>query len=134
VKGSAPESLWRSLHCLVITSGILINVPCGCALAVPIAARRTDIVSIGTVPRNLDDEFANRLHPISPMPRSENPVDFASRVAAISQVQFSGTGDRVVPPVVAQRFVRATGDRCSQARSVPGMTHEGDGATCGQIC
>jgi hypothetical protein len=109
-------------------------VLCGCALAVPIAARRTDIAAIRTVSRNLDDEFANRLHHISPMPRSENPIEFASRVAAIPQVQFSGTGDMVVPPVVVRRFVRATGGRCTQARSVPGMTHEGDGVTCGQIC
>ncbi|MEW6345197.1 MAG: alpha/beta hydrolase [Pseudomonadota bacterium] len=104
----------------------LVGYSGGGALAVLIAARRTDIASIRTVAGNLDDEFVNRLHQVSPMPQSENPIDFATRVAAIPQVHFSGASDTVVPPVVAQRFVHATGDRCAQARTVPEVTHDGD--------
>ena len=98
----------------------------GGALAVLIAARRTDVASIRTMAGNLDDEFVNRLHGVSSMPQSENAIDFASRVASIAQVHFSGADDTVVPPVVAQRFVDATGGRCVQARTVPDMTHDGD--------
>ena len=98
----------------------------GGAVAVLIAARRTDVVSIRTVAGNLDDEFVNRLHDVSPMPQSENPIDFASKVAEIAQIHFSGADDTVVPLVVAQRFVEATGGRCAQARPVPGLTHDGD--------
>jgi hypothetical protein len=104
----------------------LIGYSGGGALAVLIAARRTDVASIRTVAGNLDDEFVNRLHQVSAMPQSENPIDAAGRVAAIPQIHFSGGGDTVVPPVVAQRFVRATGGRCAQARTVPGASHDGD--------
>ena len=104
----------------------LVGYSGGGALAVLIAARRTDVASIRTVAGNLDDEFINRLHHVSTMPESENPIDFAARVATIPQVHFSSTGDTVVPPVVAQRFVDATGKQCAQARTVADVTHDGD--------
>ena len=104
----------------------LIGYSGGGAVAVLIAARRDDVDSIRTVAGNLDDEFVNRLHGVSPMPESENAMDFAHRVARIAQVHFSGADDTVVPPSVAQRFVEATGRQCAQALSVPGLSHGGD--------
>lgn len=104
----------------------LVGYSGGGAVAVLIAARRTDVVSIRTVAGNLDDEFVNRLHDVSPMPESEDAIDFARRVASIAQVHFSGAKDDVVPPSVAQRFVNATGTRCAQAVIVPGLAHDSD--------
>jgi hypothetical protein len=104
----------------------LIGYSGGAAIAVLIAARRGDIASIRTVAGNLDDEYINRLHGVSAMPKSENPIDVASRVASIPQVHFSGVDDEVVPPEVARRFVRAGGERCSQVRLVPDVAHGGD--------
>jgi len=62
------------------------------------------------------------------MPDSLNPIDAAPRVATIPQVHYSGADDTVVPPEVAQRFVRAAGDECAQARTVPNIAHDGDWA------
>ncbi|SOE99410.1 hypothetical protein SAMN05446635_7426 [Burkholderia sp. OK233] len=104
----------------------LVGYSGGGALAVLVAARRTDVASIRTVAGNLDDEFVNRLHDVSSMPQSENAIDFASRVASIPQIHFSGADDTVVPPAVAQRFVDTTGKRCAQARTVPDVKHDGD--------
>jgi hypothetical protein len=104
----------------------LIGYSGGGAVAVLVAARRTDVASLRTVAGNLDHEFVNRLHEVSPMLQSENPIDFAGRVATIAQVHFSGANDKVVPPAVAQRFVDAAGGRCAQARTVPGFSHDGD--------
>lgn len=104
----------------------LIGYSGGGALAVLIAARRTDVASIRTVAGNLDDAFVNRLHGVSSMPESENPIDFAGQVARIPQMHFSGGADTVVPPEVAQRFVNATGAQCAQTHVVPRISHEGD--------
>jgi fermentation-respiration switch protein FrsA (DUF1100 family) len=60
------------------------------------------------------------------MPESQNPIDFAARVATIPQIHFSGADDTVVPPVVAQRFAGATGGRCARAVTVPGLAHASD--------
>jgi hypothetical protein len=104
----------------------LVGYSGGGAVAVLIAARRTDVVSIRTVAGNLDDEYVNRLHDVSPMPESKNAIDFASDVASIPQVHFSGASDDVVPPSVAQRFVNATGTRCARALTIPDLSHGSD--------
>jgi len=106
----------------------LVGYSGGGAIAVLVAARRHDVRSIRTVAGNLDDEFVNRLHRVSPMPESENAIDFASRVATIPQIHFSGAGDTVVPALVARRFVAAAGARCARARIVPDIGHDGDWA------
>ena len=106
----------------------LVGYSGGGAVAVLVAARRADIASIRTVAGNLDTEFINRLHDVSAMPESLNPIDAAPRVAMVPQLHFSGADDTVVPPDVAQRFVRATGGRCAQANIVPGLDHSGDWA------
>jgi dienelactone hydrolase len=104
----------------------LVGYSGGGAVAVLIAARRADVASIRTVAGNLDDEFVNRLHGVSPMPESENAIDFAAQVARIPQVHISGADDTVVPPSVAQRFVDATGGACARVVTVPGKSHDSD--------
>lgn len=104
----------------------LVGYSGGAALAVMVAAQRTDIASIRTVAGNLDDEFVNRLHQVSAMPQSENAADFAARVAAIPQIHFSGADDTVVPPAVARRFTVTTGQRCARVQVVPQISHDGD--------
>jgi Serine hydrolase (FSH1) len=102
----------------------LIGYSGGGALAVLIAARRGDVESIRTVAGNLDVGEVMRLHGVSPLPLSLNPLSEASRVAAIPQIHFSGSRDRVVPPSIAQRFAQAAGGRCVRTLVIAGADHE----------
>lgn len=104
----------------------LIGYSGGGAIAVLLAARRADVRSLRTVAGNLDDEYVNQLHHVSPMEQSLNPIDFAARTASIPQIHFSGAEDDVVPSKVAQRFTDRVGSRCARVRVIPGMTHGGD--------
>jgi dienelactone hydrolase len=104
----------------------LIGYSGGGAIAVLLAARRADVRSLRTVAGNLDDEYVNELHHVSPMVESLNPIDVAARVASIPQIHFSGAEDDVVPSEVAQRFADKVGSRCAQVHVIPGMTHGGD--------
>lgn len=104
----------------------LVGYSGGGAIAVLIAARRTDVTSIRTVAGNLDEELVNRVNGVSPLPESENAIDYASQVASIPQIHFSGAEDRIVPPVVALRFIEAAGGHCARAVSIPGLSHDGD--------
>lgn len=106
----------------------LIGYSGGGALAVLIAARRSDVASLRTVAGNLDHAEVNRLHHVSAMPESLNAIDVARQVASIPQLHFSGADDSVVPDVIAQRFVSATAGVCAQRQIVPGMSHESDWA------
>ena len=102
----------------------LIGYSGGGTLAVLIAMLRNDVASIRTVAGNLDVDEVTRLHSVSPMPLSVNPINEAYRVAAIPQIHFSGAADRVVPPSIAQRFARAAGGTCVQTRIIAGVGHE----------
>jgi hypothetical protein len=103
----------------------LIGYSGGGALAILVAAHRSDVASIRTVAANLDLAEVNRLHGVSPMPQSLDPIDFAQSVAHIPQRHFSGGSDRVVPPSIAVRFAAAAGGSCILTQVVPGMGHEG---------
>jgi dienelactone hydrolase len=102
----------------------LVGYSGGGALAVLIAARRSDVASLRTVAGNLDHAAVNRLHKVSAMPASLNAIDVARQVAAIPQIHFSGADDSVVPPAIAQNFVAAAAGACAQTRIVPGMSHD----------
>lgn len=106
----------------------LVGYSGGGAIAVLVAARRNDVSALRSVAGNLDVAEVNRLHRVSPMPASLNPIDFAAQVAGIAQIHYSGSDDSVVPPVIAQRFARAAAGNCTQVRTVPGLTHDGDWA------
>lgn len=105
----------------------LVGYSGGGALAVLIAARRSDVASLITIAGNLDHVAVNRLHQVSAMPGSLNAIDVAPRVATIPQLHISGADDRVVPSSVARSFVAAVGS-CAQLRILDGMTHESDWA------
>lgn len=104
----------------------LIGYSGGGALAVLLAAHRSDVSSIRTVAGNLDHQFVNQLHHVSAMPESLNALDAGSSIAQLPQIHFSGSNDTVVPPEVAQRFIATTGPRCAQLHIVPGLKHTGD--------
>ncbi len=103
----------------------LVGYSGGGAIAVQLAARRQDVASLRTVAGNLDHDAVNRLHRVSLMPDSLNPIDVAADVAGIPQVHFSGADDSIVPPAIVHSFVAKVG-ACAQEQVVGGMTHEGD--------
>lgn len=106
----------------------LVGYSGGAAIAVLLAARRTDIASLRSVAGNLDMAEVNRLHKVSPMPGSLNAIDSARQVGAIPQIHYAGGDDRIVPPVIAQRFASATAGHCAQVRVIQALDHEGDWA------
>jgi len=106
----------------------LIGYSGGGAIAALIAARRDDVRSLRTVAGNLDQAEVNRLHKVTPMPESLNPIDVARQLAGIPQIHYSGSEDQVIPPTIAQRFVERAGKACAQAVTVAGLEHDGDWA------
>jgi hypothetical protein len=109
----------------------LVGYSGGGAIAVLVAAQRHDVLSIRTVAGNLDDDEVNRIHRVSAMPESEDAMHYVRAVAAIPQVHFSGTDDRIVPIAIPRSFVSAAmmaGGQCARTVAVPGLSHDGDWA------
>jgi len=82
----------------------LIGYSGGAAIALLMAAQRTDVSKVTTVAGNLDIEAWTRHHRVSPLQGSLNPADFSSRLGTLNQLHFVGSKDRIVPPGIAQSY------------------------------
>ena len=102
----------------------LVGYSGGGAMAVLLAAGRTDVADILTVSGNLDTAAWTAHHNISPLGESLNPADFAQAVAAIPQTHITGANDTVVPGFLCRRYLERTG-KPGQARcvEVEGIAH-----------
>ncbi|MCK9614642.1 MAG: alpha/beta hydrolase [Candidatus Omnitrophica bacterium] len=102
----------------------LIGYSGGGAVAVLIAAQRNDIVSLRTIAGNLDTEAVSKYHNVSKLSGSLNPIDFAKNLKDLPQRHFIGSKDTVVPPSIAESFVKRMGDKdYSRITEVTGTTH-----------
>lgn len=106
----------------------LVGYSGGAALAVLVAAQRSDITALRTVAGNLDHEAVNRWHKVSSMPASMNPIEIAARLARLPQIHFSGSADKIVPTTITRNFVAAVGSACARLHVVDGIAHEGNWA------
>jgi hypothetical protein len=102
----------------------LIGYSGGAAIAVLIAARRSDIISLRTIAGNLDSDAVSHYHRVSPLKGSLNPIDMAPALSRLPQRHFVGTKDKVVPLFIAQEFIkRERGSSCAKITSVGSATH-----------
>ena len=102
----------------------LIGYSGGAAIAVLVAARRSDIASLRTIAGNLDNAALTRYQGVSPLSGSLNPIDVAEKIKYLPQRHFVGSDDKVVPLFIAQSFVRREGDKdFSRITIVNGATH-----------
>lgn len=113
-------------HFVLPGQGIhLVGYSGGGAIAVLIAVKRSDVLSLRTLAGNLDTEALNAFHEVSPMPESLNPVDFAYRTRLIPQIHWYGEKDDVVPAFVAKNYVQSIGKRsCALIFEAKDASHE----------
>jgi len=76
----------------------------GGAVALLVAARRTDARRVVTVAGVLDTEAWTRNDGMTPLAGSLNPADEAALLADIPQIHFAGGDDAVVPAAVARSY------------------------------
>jgi pimeloyl-ACP methyl ester carboxylesterase len=104
----------------------LVGYSGGAAVALLVAARRSDVASIRTVAGNVDNGAVIALHKVSPMPASLDPAEAAPLLTAIPQIHYVGEEDETVPPVIAESYARKAGTRrCITVHEVPEATHRG---------
>ncbi|MBF0483349.1 MAG: alpha/beta hydrolase [Candidatus Omnitrophica bacterium] len=102
----------------------LVGYSGGGALAVLVAAARSDVVTLRTVAGNLDIREWSAYHHVSQLYGSLNPLDVADKIAALPQRHFVGGSDKIVPGFMAQSFVEKMGDNNHKKITVVrGATH-----------
>lgn len=123
------ESIDDALDVLKQESGarrlVLVGYSGGGAIAVLLAARRTDVEEIVTVAADLDLGYWIHRDGLSPLTGSLDPADVATQVRKIPQVAFTGSDDRVVGTDVARAYVSHLPPGAPiRLIEVPGFTHD----------
>ena len=91
-----------------------------------VAQRRQDVVFLGSIAGNLDHLYWTTSLHLTPLYDSLNPMDKAALTARIPQLHLSGGRDRIIPPIIAERWCAALPPASPCRRHlVPGMTHGG---------
>ena len=102
----------------------LVGFSGGAVVAVVLSARRSDVITLRTVAGNLDHDYVNKFHHVSPMNESLNASDFAHNLKAIPQMHFISTKDPIIPPVVIKKFVEIQESNCAHYYEYEHATHE----------
>lgn len=102
----------------------LVGYSGGAAVAALVAAGREDVRELITVAGNLDHAAWTRLHRLSPLHGSLNPLDAAPALARLPQRHFVGSRDAIVPARIARSFLAGQGrGGCASLQVVPGAEH-----------
>ncbi len=102
----------------------LVGFSGGGAVAVLVAARRSDVVGIRTVAGNLDHVTLHRQKNASQLTGSLNAADVAAQLSAIPQIHYVGADDDIIEPYVAESYRnRAAADNCIEIRTISGASH-----------
>jgi hypothetical protein len=104
---------------------VLVGYSGGGAIAVLLAARRSDVSEIITVAADLDLDYWIHRDSLSPLTGSLDPANVAVQVQKIPQVHFTGSGDRVVGTDVARAYLSHLPPGAPvRLIEVPGFTHD----------
>lgn len=102
----------------------LVGFSGGAAVAILIAARRNDVRHITTVAGDLDHEALSAFHKTTPLKKSLNPVQVASKIAHIKQNHLIGDKDPIVPVFLSENFLNYMPKNPNIKRTVyKGFTH-----------
>jgi len=103
----------------------LVGFSGGGAVAVLVAARRNDVMSIRTVAGNLDHVTLHQRKQVSPLSGSLNAADVAAQVSTIPQIHFVGAEDDIIGDYVAESYRRrAAASNCIAIQTVSSASHE----------
>ncbi len=103
----------------------LVGYSGGAAVAVFVASRRSDVVTLRTIAGNLNHDAVNRYHKVEFLQDSLNPIDVAGKLASLPQYHFAGSEDKIIPVSVIKEFAEKAeqGLSCVKVSSVNGATH-----------
>jgi len=86
----------------------LIGFSGGAAIAVLVSSLRDDVKKITTIAGNLNHELVNKIHKVSKLRASLNPIDVAKNVSHIKQIHYVGTDDKIIPIDIVNSFIKAS--------------------------
>lgn len=102
----------------------LVGYSGGGGIAVLVAARNKHVRDVVTLAGNLDHISFNRHHKKRPMIGSLNPIDYATGINNVPQLHLSGGEDTIVPPFIADKYVKASNSTCVHQEIYARASHQ----------
>lgn len=100
----------------------------GGAIAVLIATMRNDVKSIITIAGNLNHLEFTKLHNVTPLYDSLNPIDFTKDIENIPSYHIAGKKDRIIPSYIIKDFVfkvnQESQKKCAKFKEIENANHE----------
>jgi poly(3-hydroxybutyrate) depolymerase len=108
----------------------LVGYSGGGAVAVLLAARRSDVRSLRTVAANLDTNAWTARLGVTKLTLSLNPAESAPALRGLPQIHFVGDQDETVDPAIVRSFAARMGpSACLRIIIQPGLGHNEGWAT-----
>ena len=82
----------------------LIGYSGGGGIAALITDRRDDVEKLVTIAGNLNYELFTKIHNVTPMSGSIDPIIISKQIASTPQIHYVGADDKIVPEKIARSF------------------------------
>ncbi|WP_397451812.1 alpha/beta hydrolase [Pseudomonas sp. NA-150] len=92
----------------------LVGYSGGAAVALVLAATRSDVKQVQTLAGNLDPLLWTQMLGLSPLKNPVTPLQFHDALRHITQRHFIGLDDQVVPPAIAHAYAEQLQGDCLQ--------------------
>ncbi len=102
----------------------LVGYSGGAALALLLAAQRSDVTQVQTLAGNLSPRLWATMKGLSPLDGSLDPLDYRDRLALVPQRHLIAEADLIIPAGLADRYQQALGSPLSQCVQVPEASHD----------
>ena len=102
----------------------LVGYSGGAALALLLAAQRSDVTQVQTLAGNLSPRLWATMKGLSPLNGSLDPLDYRDRLVLIPQRHLIGEEDQIIPAGLAASYQQALGSPLSQSVHVAGASHD----------
>lgn len=83
----------------------LIGFSGGGAIATLLASKRSDVIKITTIAGNLNHKLVNKIHNVSLMKESLNPIDIAEKISNIKQIHYIGEKDKIITREIVESYL-----------------------------
>lgn len=101
----------------------LIGFSGGGGIAVLVTARNSKVKDIITIAGNLDTDGFSSYHNSYALKASLNPIDYAVQIRDVPQLHLSGEQDQIVPPQIANKYVKLSASNCVKQKVFPEISH-----------
>jgi hypothetical protein len=101
----------------------LIGFSGGGGIAILVAPKLNHVQNIITIAGNLDIKEFAKFHKSKSISDSLNPVDYIDQVKNIPQLHISGGKDKIVPILIADKFVKAAKSKCVKQITIDSSSH-----------